>query len=236
MMAVEWAECGIGGSLTAFHDGFTDLLGGALDPGVLTDDLGDYWGIRDGYTKIHACCQHVHAAVEAVVALRPELPADPAVLVDAIEVETHPLGMLLLDAEPRTTLGAKFSMPHAVAAALVTGSSGMDAFSRASLEDASIRALRPRVKVLSYAPLPPAPNDRPARVRVRLKDGREFERECLSALGGPDRPLPADTVWRKMDVLAGPVYPKMREVLENLSPLAPASSMRGWRDIIEEFA
>ncbi|MEJ6023806.1 MmgE/PrpD family protein [Ramlibacter sp. PS4R-6] len=227
-MAVEWAECGIGGALTAFHDGYSTLLGGECDPKVLTHALGADWAVLAGYTKTYACCQHLHSAVEAALACN----IDTLEAIDAIEVQSHPLALQLTDARPRTTLGAKFSMPHAIAAVLVHHSAGPEAFAASTLDDERIARMRPLVRMSAFEPLPQPPHDRPARVTVRLRDGRTLSSECLSALGSPDRPLDADAVFAKVAQLASPVYPHMAKVLRD----APHHLSQGWRDIVARFA
>jgi 2-methylcitrate dehydratase PrpD len=222
MMAVEWAQCGIAGAPGAFHDVYGEVLGGRAEPSILTARLGERWAILDGYTKIYACCQHLHSAVEAAVGLRGELRSRAA------------LEVPLVNARPHTTLAAKFSMSHAMAAALATGSGGAEAFAAATLADPVIARLRERVSVKPWQPELPPPNDRPARVTVELRDGRTLQAECLSAKGGPDRPLPLQVVLEKMTALASPVYPNMRRVFEELLE-SPASRMaRGWADIVTE--
>lgn len=81
----------------------------------------------------------------------------------------------------------------------------------------------------------PPPNDRPARVTLELCDGRTLQRECLSARGGPDWPLPPETVLEKMSALASPVYPRMRPVFEELIALAPERIAQGWADLVTEI-
>jgi 2-methylcitrate dehydratase PrpD len=235
MMAVEWAQCGIAGAPGAFHDVYGEVLGGRAEPSILTARLGERWAILDGYTKIYACCQHLHSAVEAAVGLRGELRSRAALEdISAISVETHALALPLVNARPHTTLAAKFSMSHAMAAALATGSGGAEAFAAATLADPVIARLRERVSVKPWQPELPPPNDRPARVTVELRDGRTLQAECLSAKGGPDRPLPLQVVLEKMTALASPVYPNMRRVFEELLE-SPASRMaRGWADIVTE--
>ena len=104
-----------------------------------------------------------------------------------------------------------------------------------TLADPAIGRLRDRVSVAPWTPGLPPPNDRPARVTVELRDGGKLEAECLSAAGGPDRPLPLDTVLEKMSALAAPVYPKMRPVFEQLVQLAPARMNAGWADLVGEL-
>ena len=235
-MAVEWAECGIAGAPGAFHDVYSTVLGGEARPRALTDGLGERWAILDGYTKIYACCQHLHSAVEATVAMRDELLAQ-AVLEDvaAIRIETHALALPLANARPHTTLGAKFSMPHAIAAALVTGSGSADAFAAGTLAEPAIARLRECVTIAPWRPELPPPNDRPARVTVELRDGRKVQAECLSAAGGPDRPLPPGTVFEKMSALAEPVYPGIRALFEVLADLPASRLAQGWATIVGDF-
>jgi 2-methylcitrate dehydratase PrpD len=226
LMSVDWAECGIGGVDTGLYDVYTTVHGGTARPEVLTVSLGDDWAILDGYTKIHACCQHLHAAVEATLEIRDALGGSFAAdAVDEILIESHPSAVQLANPRPATTLGAKFSTPHAVAAALVVGNAGADAFTSATLRDPAIARLRERVHVAPYLPLPAPSNDRPARVRVRLADGREFVGECLSAAGGPDRPFAHDVFVDKITALTAPVYPQFAPVFGDLMQVTHGGAM-----------
>jgi 2-methylcitrate dehydratase PrpD len=236
LMAVEWAECGIAGTPGAFHDVYSTILGGEAHPELLTGRLGEQWAILDGYTKIYACCQHLHSAVEAAIELRPRLLGEAALEdIERIEVETHPLALPLINPRPHTTLAAKFSMSHAMGAVLATGSGGAEAFAAATLAEPAIARLRERVSVRPWQPELPPPNDRPARVTLALRDGRRLHGECLSARGGPDRPLPPQVVLEKMETLAVPVYPAMRRVFDELMALEPRRMRQGWADIVAEF-
>ena len=234
MMSVEWAECGIGGVEGGFYDVYSTVHGGDAHPRRLTERLGEEWAILDGYMKVFACCQHLHSAVEATRAIRSELPVDIALDdITEITVDTHPFAMPLANARPTTTLGAKFSLPHSVGAALVTGSGGADAFLSRTLDNQAIARLRERVSIAPYAPLPEAPNDRPARVRVRFNDGREFIRECLSAQGGSDRPFPPSVFVDKITALTASVYPNFVTVFKELMHLDPARLAQRWPTLVD---
>jgi 2-methylcitrate dehydratase PrpD len=233
MLSVDWARCGIGGVSGGLYDVYGTVFGGEAHPGMLTEDLGASWAILDGYTKLYACCQHLHSAVEAVLALRPGLlDRGGASAVEAIEVETHPLALALANPRPETTLGAKFSMPHALSAALVTGTGGADAFMSGTLREPAIGALRERVRVKPYAPLPAPPQDRPARVRVTLRDGSDLSAECLSAAGGPDRPFAPAMLDRKVHALTNAAYPNMAPTILALADAPSARAAGGWADIV----
>lgn len=233
MMAVEWAACGIGGLAHSFHDVYATVLGGQPHPGRLVERLGDEWSILDGYTKLYACCQHLHAAVEAAIGLY-EAGLD-AEGIDSVGVDCHPLALAFVNAAPATTLGAKFSMPHAVAAALTLGQGGSAAFSTRSLADPRIARLRPLVVLREWTgPLTP-PHDRPARVSVKLRSGQTASAECRSALGGPDRPLPQDAWKDKMRALAQPAYPRIVGLFSELAAVDERRLAQTWAQIAHEI-
>ncbi len=241
MMAVQWAGCGIAGTAGGLEDVYGMVLGGRYVPGPLDAALGRQWALLQGYTKVYACCQHLHSAVEATLQARSDLASSHvtgalrAEDVEAIIVEANPLAAVLGNQRPGTTLAAKFSLHHAVAAAVATGSGGADAFAASTLAEPAIDRLRQRVQVRAYAPIQPPPADRPARVTLRLAGGREVQADCPSARGGPDRPLPADTWATKMRALAEPVYPGIVDVFEALLTDDDWTRSR-WREVADRIA
>ena len=189
-----WAQAGIGGAPTAPHTAFHRAMGATAHLQRLTDGLGETWAIRDGYHKLFACCQYAHSTVEALLDARTEIGAARIDDVVAVDVRTHALALKLDGATPETSLGAKFSVPHAAAAALVRGNVDADACAPAAISDPRIARLRERVHLESFTPVPAPPHDRPASVTVTLADGTVVERTCMSAIGSPDRPLELDVL------------------------------------------
>lgn len=235
-MSVEWAECGIGGVDTGFFDVYSSVHGGTAHPERLTSGLGESWAILEGYMKLHACCQHLHSTVEALLSVREATPdgATPDDI-DEIAVETHPLAYSLANPRPVTTLGAKFSLPHAVGAVIATGTGGADAFMSSTLADPTIARLRDRVRVEPYTPLPDPPHDRPSRVRIRYHDGREVVGECLSAHGGADRPFPPAVFVDKITLLTSKVYPRFVPTFEALMRLDESQLAQHWPNFVERI-
>ncbi len=234
MQAVEWAGAGVTGTPGSFFDVYCTVLRGRFIPGALTTGLGQSWAILDGYTKMYACCQHLHAAVEAALDLHQAARAKGLEGIVAVEVATHDLALPLQNAQPHNTLSAKFSMAHALAAALVSGQAGAPAFGSSSLDDAAMDALRQKVTMRPWpGPLPAAPNDRPAQVLLRFADGTTLEATCLSAQGGADRPFPDAERLAKIAGLTAALYPRLGGVAQ---ALAAAPSARPWRDIVRDFS
>ncbi len=236
LMALEWASCGMGGIAAGFFDVYSTVLGGQAQPDRLLAQLGENWAVQEGYTKIYACCQHLHSAVEAALELRASHPeVGVPGQIESIEVHTHSLALPLVNAQPHSTLGAKFSMPHAMAAALVMGEAGAGAFNAQSLADPAIAPLRSRVSTMAWSPELPPPNDRPARVTVRLQGGRHFSAECLSASGGPDRPLPQDVWMDKMRSLAEPAYPGITDIFSQIVAGDEGRLAQHWPALVREI-
>ncbi len=232
LRAVDWSTVGITGRPESLHDVFAAAFGGAPEPANLTDGLGHDWALADGYHKLHACCQYGHAAVEASLALAANHPADA---IRAIHIDTHWKGRHLDNPDPATTLAAKFSMQHILAATARFGHAGAEAFHASTLTDPAIAALRRVVTIGAYEPEPAWPNDRPARVTWELADGTSATEEVLSARGGPDRPFAPGEIRDKVHAIVAGPYPTMPGVLDRLLTLAPELLSGSWTAVVAEM-
>jgi len=224
MNIADWVVADIAGCPGSIYDVYCTVLRGGCQPAALTEDLGESWAVTQGYTKMYACCQHLHAAVEAALDIRALVWEKGVGNVAAIHVLTHDLALPLQNARPHNTLSAKFSMAHAIAAALLAGQGGASAFHSGTVRDPATQALRERVTMAPWpGAIPPAPNDRPARVEIRFTDGSLLVGECLSARGGADRPFAPEELMDKMRQLTGDTFPMLAEVaaraIEGHSPL-----------------
>ena len=185
------------------YDVYTGGLGAPAKPAELTDGLGSDWTICDGYHKLYGACHYSHAAMEAIESLladRPELRGGTQV--KHVLMEGSAMAMNFRDAAPATTLGAKFSIPHALAATLAHGADAPGNFLDVSLRDDAIIALRQRISMAQLPLVKPWPLDRPARLTLELEDGSKLVAECEAALGSPARPLDAERVLQKIRELA----------------------------------
>lgn len=216
MRAVDWTLAGITGRPESLHDVYAAAFGGDPRPAELTEALGDDWALADGYHKLHACCQYAHSAVEASLALSQRVDAGA---IRAIHIDTHWKGRHLDNAQPTTTLAAKFSMQHVLAATARFGHAGAEAFHASTLTDPAIADLRNRVTIGAYDPEPEWPNDRPARLTWVLTDGRSVTEEVLSARGGPDKPFAPAEIRDKVRAIVADPYPAMPDLLDRLLDL-----------------
>lgn len=149
---------------------------------------GDEFKILDSYYKIHASCGHTHSALDALQRIMRE-HGFTAAQVEAVEVKAYKKAVELTgDFCCDTELKAKFSMPYCIAAMLVYGEAGLMQFTEQARSDPRVRGFKDRIRVgedPSYTERYPVL--RPERVRVVLKDGRQWEAETELPHGKPPR-------------------------------------------------
>ena len=226
LFACDMARLGIAGTAAGPYDVYTRGLGAPAKPAELADGLGSDWTICDGYHKLYGACHHSHAAMEAIESL---VGQDPALRGGAqvrhVLVEGSAMAMNFNNAAPETTLGAKFSIPHAVAATLVHGAAAPGNFLDPSLRDEAIIAMRQRISMALLPEVKPWPLDRPARVTLELQDGRRLTAACEAALGSPARPLDAERVLQKISELSLRDAPGLTVAVTTLRQNLDASSL-----------
>ena len=187
-MAWDMVESGFTGERDGLATVWGTVLSEEWDPNALTDELGHRYEIARNYFKRHACCRYNHGALDALARIRAE-HSFAASDVERVRVETYSLAAQLCDREPRNTLAGKFSVPFAIASTLIHDSSGLDSFTWDAIGRDDIRALATRVDVVEDPSLTALmPDYRPARVRVALTDGREFESYTKTNRGDTEDP------------------------------------------------
>ncbi len=196
LFLAEESVCGLPETMYAtFHD----LYHAAFIPGSFSQGLGERYAIEHGYHKAYACCHGAHSALDALLAIRKRRVKDQETIdiPSKILILTHEEGMSLQERDPETTLGAKFSLPHAAAAAWMLGTGGKDAFTLDSLQQQTIIALREKVVMKEIEEVGPPPYDGPARVIVEFADGTTDEVFVPCALGDPPKPFTEEILSEK---------------------------------------
>jgi 2-methylcitrate dehydratase PrpD len=202
-LAPELSLAGFVAQERAIEEAFSQLVGDGYDPQGLTDELGQRWEIHRNYFRVRACCNPIYASLdaleEALAELQPEADA-----IERIDVETYRFAANMNNQEPPNTFAARYSLPHAAAATVLRGDAGYGAFTDAVLHDPQVAALRRRVQVREDPQLSAhVPQIKPARVTLRLKDGRQCTHTCESARGDFQRPYAEADIRRKFHELAG---------------------------------
>jgi 2-methylcitrate dehydratase PrpD len=214
MLAVDLQRCGFTGLEDGPSDVYGTLLADAFDGAAAisgidglarSDAEREPYRIEQNYFKLHACCRFNHFALDALMELRRVHRLDAAA-VGKVEIVTIPFAVRMSEPAPATSLAARFSIPWAVAAALVLGRTDPSAFDETALADARIRDLARRVVIATDPAMSPRRADTPtARVRVMLRDGRTLEETTTVVRGDALSPVPRDEITAKFLALASPV-------------------------------
>jgi 2-methylcitrate dehydratase PrpD len=169
------------------------------------DDLGATWHITRNYFRLYACCNPIHPALDSLRHALGELEAKPEEI-DRIDIATYRFASVMRNPDPPNFFASKYSLPHVAAVLAVKGRAGHSDVGDEALADPSIVALRHRVNVTEDAQMSAvAPKLRPARVTVKLKDGREATHSCESHRGDFNRPFEDSELRDKFHELAAHV-------------------------------
>jgi 2-methylcitrate dehydratase PrpD len=208
ILAVHLLDCGFTPIGDAPSDVYGTILAEAFDPAAAVDGLGDDDGprpfrIERNYFKFHACCYFNHPALDAVHRVLRQTPVE-AGEVAAVTVTSIPFVTRMAEPEPPNMLAAKFSIPYAVAAAVVGHGTFVESFLDEARRDPRVGDLARRIVVRGDETMALRTDGVTARVTVTLRDGRVLAGETRVAHG--DAADPPDRAERlaKFTALAEP--------------------------------
>jgi 2-methylcitrate dehydratase PrpD len=186
--------------------GWANVLSTSRNYAEITGNLGAHYEISVNSYKPFPCGIVIHPAIDGCLQLRAEqklVYTD----IERIELRVHPLVPELTGKKtPQTGLEGKFSVYHAVAAAMVHGVVGEPEFSDREVRDPATVALRNRV----VAVVDNAIAEDQARILVTLKDGRRLEKFVEHAIGSARNPMTDGQLEAKFTGLAEGILPLER--------------------------
>ncbi len=208
IVAAELARHGLTGPPTVFEGRFGFLqayLDDKADPDAITRGLGEEWELPRVFFKPYPANHFTHAGIDAARQLREE-GLDIREIADIeLGVASPTLRTIAEPAEekarPETGYAAQFSGPFTVATSLV-GGGGLGV----SLEDFTDEAVKDEFKLNLASRVRCVPNEEcdrifpnqfPAVLRVRLKNGEVREARILHNRGGPENPLSEEDLSAK---------------------------------------
>ncbi|MFY0692064.1 MAG: MmgE/PrpD family protein [Paracoccaceae bacterium] len=213
--------------------GFTGAPALTLDSAEVAPwwvDLGQRWLILEQYFKPYPVCRWAHAPVEAALGLK-RANALEASDITRVEIETFHESTRLAVNAPQTTEEAQYSTSFPVAIALVRDGISPFDLSQEALFDPEIRRLSARMTMTESARANAAfPQQRLARVRLHLADGRAFESDWQTPRWDAETPPSAADIRAKFDEMAIPIAGlekagKIAEAVEAL-PATPLKHLR----------
>jgi len=214
MMSARWAEFGVTGLESTLDNVFVEVLGFQPQTAQLDEGLGRDWAVQHGYSRMYACHLAFIPLIECLLELRPQLAGQPMRDIDAVLVSIGNGVEYLATVEPTTTLAARFSIPHLVAATLVLGHALPAAFATDALTMPDIAALRSKVRVVASDSMQAAARIDTTAVEIRVAAS------CFIALRAPpDRKGGEYCLSRILDKITGlthDAYPQFGGVARRL--------------------
>ncbi len=187
------AAAGFTGSRQAQEAAFGGLVGRLQNPNALSAEIDPGRPrILNDYLKLHSACALSHAALDAVLELAPE-----AAQVERVEVETVANNMKLDRQAAPNELSTRFSLPYAVAAAIVHRHTRPSAF----IPNGAVNALAQRVTIRQADDLEAGwPERAAARVTVHTSGGARTA-QVQNPRGHHLNPATPDELRRKFEML-----------------------------------
>ena len=173
----------------------THLQGERWYPDHVTGGLGSDWQILHAGFKPHAACRRIHSSLDAVFAAVKKHGVR-AERVARITVRGNHLHKLQLSRFPvNSVLQAQFSLPYTIAAALISGSTGLDQFTEKAIRRAEIAPLAQKVSIEVDEGLPEFSEPT---LMFELTDGRRLEETVPVPWGHPCNPVCREDLVKKL--------------------------------------
>ncbi|MFN4171161.1 MAG: MmgE/PrpD family protein [Pseudorhodobacter sp.] len=233
LIAASLAREGFKGAADAIDGkhGFLPGYSDASDPARAVAGLGEVWETLRIGVKPYPACRYTHAAVDGLLRFRAE-HGWKAHEVEVVTVGLHQNGITLVGAplaekrRARSIVDGQFSMPFAVAAALLRGQFGWDDYDL--LGQPATDALSDRVDVIRDQSLEGLRHPFGATLSVTAR-GETHRLRIPDPSGEPETFPTADASAAKFRALASPVLNTGTEpLLTRLRGLHEAPDLRGW--------
>jgi 2-methylcitrate dehydratase PrpD len=235
IVAAYLARAGMTGPLSIFEGsmGLLSVYGDAAKvvPAALTGGLGQRWEMTRVGIKPYPCCHFLHAFIDCAKALRTAgVKPDDITAIECIvpEIEValvcEPLEFKRIPISP---YAAKFSLPYAVAAALIDGEVSHRTFTAEGVTRPEALELAARVSYRIAAPEETTfPRYFPGWLKASLRDGSSLEERIDVNLGTPENPLSRLALDAKFRDNAAAVLPatQVEELLASLWSLERCSA------------
>lgn len=182
---------------------------------IVTEGLGDSWRITRCSMKAYPTEALTHSPISATLALA----GDAAVgweEIESIEIESVARAADILSDPSKYKVTSKesadHSLPYCIAVGLVDGRITPASFEEGRFTDPAILDLMPRVRVRANEEFEKIfPEKKPAKVRLVLKDGRNFEKQVDFPKGDPRNPMTDDEIAEKFRGLSERHYSKSKQ-------------------------
>ncbi|QQK74985.1 MmgE/PrpD family protein [Salicibibacter cibarius] len=193
LMSVQLAESGFTGPdniLMDYDDGVKEVF----------QTLGDIYEIKNIYFKQYPACKWAHSPITAASHIKEAFNPNWDE-VDEIIIETFSKAVTLSHILPETSESAQYSIPFTVATALRYGTVEPYHVSEDHLNNEDIHHMAKKIRITQVDELEKDfPEKRPARLKVKMNDGKVFEKEVHIVKGDAENPLSLEDLIVKFEM------------------------------------
>ncbi len=234
------------------RQGFLDVFNG---PGTYDSEriLADWYapleveGGGEPGLKPYPCCGSTHSSINRMIHLARTHDLTPE-RVATIEIMPHARRLPHTNnPDPRTPLGAKFSIQYTVARALADRAVRLEHFEGDAHFDPTVRELMARTEARQHPDMPDAsPLQWGAEVVVTTRDGQRFASRLddFERLGPGAAPMSTEDLWEKFDDCAARSLPRGQSAplfdllgrIETVASVAEIASLLERRDAMSHAA
>jgi 2-methylcitrate dehydratase PrpD len=169
---------------------------GEYDPKALTEALGERFEVMNLSYKPFPCCRFNHSSIEAALKIANQNSIKPRQIKE-VKVGVSRAGFVFncepLDVKrrPRNVVDAQFSIPYAVASALVAKRAGLAEFTEDSIKDATVLKIASKVYPFVDPEIEREAGREiaPARVEVKTKGGGVYSSKVSVPKGHPNNQM-----------------------------------------------
>lgn len=192
MEAAHAARAGIHGQHGTFERprGFAQTLNGGILKSAVFQELGSrYTLVNPGVAfKLRPLCSATQAAIEAVTSIMADAVLQPSDIDSVVCYGTALVVASLPYTQPSSVSEAQFSMQFALGCTLLKGDVRLDHLNDITVNDRQLRQLMARIELREDPSLQAPQGPEAARVEIKTRDGRHFEKTVLAATGMPQHP------------------------------------------------
>ncbi len=162
------------------------------EPDKVLADWGRPYRVLEVGIKHYPCCYHLQRIIETTLDLKQERDLRPADVTE-IQVEVNAFFPTVVQhPEPHDAIEAQFSLPHALAIAMLEPHVLPGGFAKEKIDAESFRRFRTKVKTVVREDWGWNPTGWTPRITYRLQSGEAVVREPKTARGQPPELLPFD--------------------------------------------
>ena len=184
--------------------GWANTISTKQDYREIMEGLGRRFEATLNTYKPFPCGIVLHPAIDAALQLQRANKIDVQ-QIDRVVLKVHPLVLELTGKKaPMDGLEGKFSVYHAVAAAIIEGAGGMKQFSDRAVRDPQIVALRAKVQ----PEIDPKIKSEQVDLTIVFKDGRTLHKYIEHAVGSVEVPMSNSDLEHKFLDLADGILPR----------------------------